>query len=162
MEHVLGTKETFTRLCAHLITQGVKTVSVEFDGSGDSGSLGEITLGFVPGRDGEEEQILNTRLEALKTSSVYDPVTHQWIVQYTPELMTVEEILKQATDAALERSNLDWYNNDGGYGTLTLKLRNEAGEPELVLDMHIRETRTDDHTFDCTAGFEEVVPTDEG
>lgn len=162
MDHVFGTKELFTRLCAHLITQGVQEVSVDFDGSGDSGSLGDITLEFVPDCDNKRDHVLKTQIEGLKASSTFDHATNRWVYRNTPCVMTVEELLKQATDAALEQSNLDWYNNDGGYGTLTLKLRNEAGEPELVLDMHIRETRTDDHTFDCTAGFEEVVPTDEG
>lgn len=163
MEHVLGTKEIFTRLCAHLLLHGVKEVVVDFDGSGDSGSLGDVSLVFADGHEGDTEKILGTSLQALKVVSKYNRESNRWIRSTVPALMSVEELLKDATYIALEESGLDWYNNDGGYGKLFLRLRDSnTGRPELVLNMNIRVTSIEEYVFVYTDGFEKTTPKEEG
>ncbi len=161
--HVFGTKEHFERVCAHLITQGVTSVCVEFDGSGDSGSITEVNLYFADKNKGYEhsQALLKVKLQAGVTKSVLDKASGRWVKQTYEAISSLEDILKDATYTALEKANHDWYNNDGGYGTLTLKLDNANGKPELVLDIHIRETRTDDYTYEFTSGEKIKVESEE-
>lgn len=153
-DHVFGTKEHFERICAHLIVQGVSEVSVEFDGSGDSGSINDVSLYFADQGKGHEhsQALLQVELQAVVTKSTFNKASNRWEKQTYEALSSLENILKDATYAALDECGHDWYNNDGGYGTLTLKLSSAGGKPELILDVHIRETKTDDYTYDFTTG----------
>ena len=162
MSHAFGTKKMFARLCAHLLVHGVKEVVVDFDGRRWDG-LGDVSLVFADGHEGDAEKILGTSLQALRTTSKYDYKKRQWIRSTVPALMSVEELLKDATNVALEESGLDWYNNDGGFGKLFLRLcDSNTGRPELVLDMNIRVTSIEKHAFVYTDGFEKTTPKEEG
>jgi hypothetical protein len=159
--HVFGTKDHFDRVCAHLVTHGVSSVSVEFDGRGDSGSITDVSLYFADKSKSYEDSqaLLAVQLQAVVTKSVFDNTSGRWVKQTYEAISSLEDILKDATYAALDEAGHDWYNNDGGFGTLMLKLNNANGKPELVLDIHIREIKTDDYTYEFTSG--EMVATAE-
>lgn len=93
-----------------LASLGVAKVTIEFDGGGDSGSLGEITF-----------EGITEKPEALKP----------------PELggETLEKFANDLADRLLEETQYDWYNNDGGYGTITIV---PGAEKPLHVDMNIR------------------------
>ena len=102
-------------------------------------------------------------MQALKVVSKYNHESNRWIRGTVPALMSVEELLKDATNVALEESGLDWYNNDGGYGKLFLRLcDSDTGRPELVLDINICVTSTEKYVFVHTDGFGETTPKEEG
>lgn len=160
-DHVFGTKEHFERVCAHLVMQGVSEISVEFDGSSDSGSINDVNLYFADkakGRD-HSQALLRVELQAVVTKSTFNKASNRWEKQTFEALSSLENILKDATYAALEECGHDWYNNDGGYGTLTLRLGGVDSKPELILDVHIRETKTNDYTYDFTT--DEMIESEE-
>lgn len=77
-------RSDFARLTRRLKTGGAAGVTINFDGSGDSGSIYEILV-----EDGERD--------------------------------LSDELRQQVEDWAyllLDSTNIDWYNNDGGYGSI--------------------------------------------
>ena len=61
------------------------------------------------------------------------------------QLHEVHEIIKQVTFDALEESGMDWYNNDGGQGYLTIDFNHSP--PEIDLELGINHTATTDYSF---------------
>ena len=61
------------------------------------------------------------------------------------QLTSLRDIIEHITYAALEHTQLDWYNNDGGQGDLTIDLSNTP--PTIVLSLGINHVETEDYTF---------------
>lgn len=60
--------------------------------------------------------------------------------------MTLGEIVESLCNTALDHSELDWYNNDGGQGYFTIDLTTDT--PSVTLDVGINHMTTEDHVFD--------------
>jgi len=101
-----------------LRTLGVSKLVVTFSGGGDSGDIESV--------DANEE---------YKT----------WTEVTKEGLMSIEEIAKELTFKALENEGLDWYNNDGGQGTLEIDF--STSPPTIQLDVGINYMSTEDHSF---------------
>jgi hypothetical protein len=69
-----------------------------------------------------------------------------WEKRTKEEVMTLEKIAKDLTLQALEDQGLDWYNNDGGQGTLEIDFA--TSPPTITLDVGINYTSVDEHSFD--------------
>jgi len=68
--------------------------------------------------------------------------------------VAIDTAPKGPLGSALERTGLDWYNNDGGQGTFRIDL--DAGnEPIVSLDVGINYIETNDHSFAFDDGEEE-------
>jgi len=111
-------KQKTRDVLTQLKNEGYTGVSISFDGSGDSGSINGATA-F------KEDFILNERV-------------HVDYYGYEPQ---ITNLLDDLGYAILSDSGYDWYNNDGGYGSIHISLL--TGDVEL--DIRIRVTDTEDH-----------------
>jgi len=98
-------------LFAALKDAGVTNVNIRYDGGGDSGQVEDVEFYG----DNIDSSALNDKFEG----DLQDLATH---------------ILEQ-------HYNWDWYNNDGGYGTITIEL---VDKPVILIDGYVRSV-TDAH-----------------
>jgi hypothetical protein len=97
-------------LFASLVEKGIAIVEIDFDGSGDSGSIEEDNAKFYQaGNDGE-------------------------LTLIEDENLISEDIQKQLIKLGyhiLDRYyDYDWYNNEGGYGTININLQERKWDIE--------------------------------
>src|ERR1700730_10739927 len=113
-----------------LAPAGITTVSVEFDGEGDNGQIGDITA-----RSGDAAVPLPE-----------SPVTLYGAVHGTAKLRSTQTSLREAIETLcygyLEQQQGGWENNNGGYGEFTFDV---AGR-RIDLEFHAR--FTDSTQFD--------------
>ena len=154
MSYPFQSDEQRDLLMTLLKVMGGRSVVVHFDGGGDSGSIEYVDL---LDQEGKVIDLTNATFDWYETSSGFDPNQNKWITTSKPvPNMPVKDILIKITEDALEDSNLDWYNNEGGYGQLDIDLTKTP--PSITMEVHIRETRTDDYSFDYTHREEEDAP----
>lgn len=121
---------------------GGRKAQVEFSGGGDSGSIDYVGL---LDQENKEIDLTNATFDWYEKSSQFE--AGKWYVRYKPAPnMPVGDVLKTICEDALEESGHDWYNNDGGYGNLTIDLTETP--PEIKLNVSIRYTQTDDYEID--------------
>lgn len=121
---------------------GVSVATVNFAGSGDSGSIHDIYVDI--GLSLQEHEI-----EFVEPRDVYMDGSYK--KRYTRKSTSLYDALKTFTYDQLEGTGLDWYNNDGGQGTLEIDL--SADPPAIRLDVEINIVTTEDHTFDLGENF---------
>lgn len=121
---------------------GVQVV-VSFQGGGDSGEIDEAK---VYDKDGKELDISVSKLDWTTEKEVFKD--GEWVQETEQDWVVVEDILRNATETMLENEGLDWYNNDGGQGMMTIDLLAEP--PVITLNVGINYTQTDEHEFDYT------------
>jgi hypothetical protein len=129
-------------LFAKLILLKVSKIEVEFAGSGDSGQIDSVAA-----YDAHSVQIDLTvhQVPWDEPKSTLD-ASGNWVHTKENHDMPVNEIITQMCNDALEESDLDWYNNDGGQGTFTIDL--STNPPEAKLHVGINFTHTEDHEFE--------------
>ena len=138
-----GGAEREQLLYAQLKLMGVQKVVADFNGGGDSGQIEEVALcGAEDVRLPEE--VHKTEVMGCKMSQTH--VDGSWVVTFEDKMMPIVDVLEAACYAALEKCGLDWYNNDGGQGELTIDLTRNP--PTVKLQVGINYTTTDEHTFD--------------
>lgn len=120
-------RENLRRVLPVLQAQGTKEVTVSFDGSGDSGSIWDIR--FDPAWEGDEPivSIVNVHCE-------YDHDAKRWIQSTGLEDVPLKEAISALTYDYLEETDVDWYNDDGGYGDLIIN----ASAGTVALNVHRR------------------------
>lgn len=130
-------------LLTQLRTLGVKSVEVTFSGGGDSGSIDDVN---AYDNDMKDVNLTAHHLDWPEESSIHDPNTNTWITEVKVVTIPLDEVLKRVTNDALAESGLDWYNNDGGQGSLLIDFNHSP--PEISLDVGINYTSVEDHTID--------------
>lgn len=144
MSGVFQSKDQKDLFLTLLKVMGGRTAEVAFDGSGDSGSIEEARL---LDQEGKEIDLTNATFDWYETKSEWDEPNGKWVRKHVPvPNMPVADILKNICEDALEESGHDWYNNDGGYGSLNIDLTTTP--PEIKLNVSIRYTSTEDHEYD--------------
>lgn len=138
-------------LLTQLRTLGVKTVEVTFSGGGDSGSIDDVN---AYDNDNADVNLTPHYLDWPEESSRNDPDTNAWITDVKVVTKSLDDILKDVTNSALEESGLDWYNNDGGQGSLLIDFNKSP--PEISLDVGINYTTTEDHTINLNEEDEDA------
>lgn len=122
---------------------GIAVITVDFSGSGDSGNINDV---LAQTADGVEVKLDDQPLMSwMEETSTHNPVTRQWDKSYHPANLSLESILTKMAEQALEETNLDWYNNDGGQGEFTIDFRESP--PKIELQVGINYTQTDEHEF---------------
>lgn len=121
------------QLYAMLVALGITKVVVSFEGSGDSGAIDDIQT--TPTVDLEAHSILIAVRDGGKHF-----VNGKWV---SPPLEEKEVKLETAITTIvydwLENTGVDWYNNDGGFGTWIWRA------PDTVtVEINVRET-----TYTC-------------
>jgi hypothetical protein len=126
--------------CAHrdfilalLGTLGIKEVQIQFDGSGDSGTISEPAL---PRGD---DIFIDVPCKYSKWEN------GRFCETVTIEPRTLSQALKQVCEEALENCNVDWYNNDGGFGYMSIDLT--TNPPDIYLEVNQRIVDTVHHEF---------------
>ena len=127
--------DTLRRLLPVLRQHGVQQVEVEFDGSGDSGSLESITCFPV-----------ELEFDAEGITVEYATVTRywnegQWIQERALTQAPVQNAIEALTYDYLEETGVDWYNGDGGFGTLEIDV--EAGTVRLNVAVRYMQSDTE-------------------
>ena len=138
---------------AALANVGIKAVEVEFDGSGDSGSIES----FVVCGD-EFEELPKKQRAALEDAMKRHVVSGaklcrgtQWSPDKGPERLyqegsaTLEELLQDVCYRILESEHGGWENNEGCYGTFRIIVASKR--VLLTLNERIEEINTYEEEF---------------
>jgi hypothetical protein len=128
-----------------LRTLGVVNVEISFSGGGDSGS---IDAARCCDANNKVIDLPDTKFDWPRERTTFDTnltTGHPWKRETYVEKLTLAQILEALTNDALEEQNLDWYNNDGGQGSLTIDFTQSP--PDIQLNVGINITTTEDHEF---------------
>lgn len=137
-------RENLRRVLPLLQEPGIREVIVSFDGSGDSGSIWDVR--FEPAWEGEEPIV-----SILKVASRQDPDSRRWIESPVIEEVPLKEAISTLAYDYLEETDVDWYNNEGGYGDLTIDVR--AGTVALMFHRRLIESTCEySEAFDIATG----------
>ena len=112
MEYLKENEKAIATFC---LLHRIDAINVTFDGSGDCGAIDDVE--FWTGNTTMDVSALEIQFWKSQ-GNIWDPETTRW-VQGDPIQVTepVNEMVKQHVLDLLERSGIDWYNNDGGYGS---------------------------------------------
>lgn len=128
--------EESATLIATLRMLGAVKIHADFSGSGDDGNINEASV----------LSLNNTAVELdnhfLEITETYRPWGQP--PQTKKEKRPLKEIVNRLCDELLEKTGHDWYNDDGGQGTIDIDLR--TGHIEL--DVGINRTETTDYTYE--------------
>lgn len=138
------TQTHFDAVMSILRGLGTTRVTVEFSGSGDSGSIDDARLEGIS-KDVDLSQI---KLDWAIQKAVYWPQKSSWENITETRNMGLDEILKQICNDALDRVGIDWYNNEGGQGELTIDFG--SSPPKVTLNVGQNVTTTDDYEFNIS------------
>ncbi len=120
---------------------GAKKVIVEFRGGGDDGQVEGV---FYIDRNGNTQDIPQDMIAWTK-------VTYGTQEQETKDTSLVD-VLEDLCYRALDGTGLDWYNNEGGQGQLTIDFTESP--PSTTLQVGVNTMTTDDHEFDLDEEIE--------
>jgi predicted dehydrogenase len=114
-------------------------ITIDFDGSGDSGSIHHIDIA---------PHNMDFAVTYDEDSSTYS--NGEWIKKSEAKTQPVMQALEQICYDMLEVTGIDWYNNDGGFGQLEIDLT--KGSVKLEVNQRYTEYSTD--TFDLNEDLE--------
>jgi len=129
---------------------GGAKVCVSFSGGGDSGNIDDAELLDA---EGNPIDLKGAEFEWESEESYHDPEEGKWRMRSIVEIMPLNDILVKITEDTLESTDLDWYNNDGGQGQLSIDLTTTP--PSIELEVGVNYTHTENHNFDFTETEEE-------
>ncbi len=124
-------RDTLNRILPVLRGQGIQEVTVQFDGSGDSGSID--TVECETGMSLPAEVTVECRHIAREFAD------GRWVPVTGLKECSLEQAIQDLTYDYLDEAGVDWYNNDGGYGELVIDVAAET----VSLSIDVRQTYTD-------------------
>ena len=139
MDKVFPTPEDKQKLLTQLKLLGIKEIHVNFEGGGDDGDIQDMDV--VPEMDLEAI----TADYAWSVQQTYNQETREWKSKVVRESSTLSELLKDLTYAALEETQMDWVNNEGGQGSLIIDFSETP--PTITLDLEINVTTTEPYSY---------------
>lgn len=138
--------ENLRRILPVLRANGVQSVCVSFDGSGDSGSIEDVSYSGAQ-IDGNA---LTVEVEVLHRTFKEG----KWITDRVFEHKSLSAAIEEVTDDYLEETNVDWYNNDGGYGELDIDV--VQGTVNLRVSVRFTESSTEYSSLRSIESGEEI------
>jgi len=129
---------------------GGAKVGVSFSGGGDSGNIDDAELLDA---EGNPIDLKGAEFEWESEESYHDLEEGKWRMRSVVETLPLNDILVKITEDALESTDLDWYNNDGGQGQLSIDLTKTP--PSIELEVGVNYVHTENHNFDFTETEEE-------
>lgn len=132
-------------LFSSLRVLGVVKVVVDFSGGGDSGSVNGHR---AVSANGDDVDISTTTINWPKLRSHHEYINdaYKYKTKISNESMTLGQIVESLCEIALDHSELDWYNNEGGQGHFIIDIT--ADPPSVTLEIGINHMTTDDHVFE--------------
>lgn len=112
-----------------LAAAGIATVTIEFEGSGDSGQMEE------PCARTADKTIVALPAEAVELERA------EWSLELTKETMALPDALEIMAWRLLGETHGGWEDNDGGYGEFAFDLSDRT----ITLEFHQRYTETAYH-----------------
>lgn len=139
--------ENLRRVLPMLRQHGVETVEVSFDGSGDSGSIDGVA--FIGAEiDGDA---IGVELEGIR--QYYE--NGAYASERTLRQLSLEEAIKEIAQDYLEETGVNWYDNDGGFGELSI----DVVQGTVSLEVNVRVSHSDVE-FRATKDIETGEPVD--
>jgi hypothetical protein len=132
-------KDYIKKAFVDLKLAGANNIVIYFDGCGDSGSIEYVD---IKKSDGELIKTDELTVEFPKEHSFYKD--GNWITEVQIEQMPVSEALKVYCYDELEKTNIDWYNNDGGCGQMIINIDDKV---EIELEVNQRYTEYNTYSF---------------
>ena len=128
-------KEEMVALTAQVKLMGVKYVNISFQGGGDEGEIYSIDM------YGQGDEVIPMSDDMVSwTKQVYGDMEKE------QKPVTLDKALDDIGLRVLDATGMDWYNNEGGQGKVTLHFDGEL--PRVEVDMGINVTNVEDHTFE--------------
>lgn len=119
---------------------GATEVVIFFDGSGDSGSIESVSIRQSDGKPVPNLDDLFVDYPVEKSRYV----DGEWLTDVEIKQMPIADALEKYTYDELERTNVDWYNNDGGFGELRIELSDDVS---IELEVNQRYTEYTTYSF---------------
>lgn len=137
--------ENLRRVLPLLRDHDVSEVRVEFDGGGDSGSIQAVHY------DVDSFDDSGIYLEVAEVQSEFNQVERRWINTRIESHQTLGKAIEELTYDYLSESDVDWYNNDGGFGELVIKV--DEGTVSLEVSTRYTESSLEfDQTLEIETG----------
>ena len=127
----------FPNMLAVLRAYLVEEVEITFDGSGDSGCIDNIQFNPQPPITERGSDWTDFTYHANQLFITADDASREDRVCTG----SLEDALDEIAMEYIQETNVDWYNGDGGYGTLTIDV--VAGTIDLEIMTRIIESRCD-------------------
>ncbi len=121
--------ENLRRVLPVLQALGVETVTVRFDGCGDSGAIDVVDF---------EPDIDNPNIEVSIFDTVRSCDNGIWLSTQQLVNEPLMHAIETITNDYLEYTDVDWYNNDGGFGEMTI----DVPEGTVAMDVNVRYTES--------------------
>jgi len=134
MENIFPSNEEKQKLLTQLNLLGAMTVVVEFIGGGDEGEIESV---YYIDRNGDSQEIPKDMISW--TQVVYGDKP-----KLTKE-MSLVDVLEDLCYRALDAAGMDWYNNEGGQGSLVIDFRESP--PKTCLELGINSMSTEEYKF---------------
>jgi len=141
VKQIFANEQEKATLLTQLNLLGAKKVRVEFQGGGDDGQVEGV---YVIDQNDNYIDIPDDMI-AWTTQTYGDQESEQ---RQTKLVDALEDLCSRA----LDNTGLDWYNNEGGQGNLTIDF-NET-PPLIKLYVGINQTTTDDYEYDLNEEME--------
>lgn len=146
-----ATTDSKLRLLKDLYDAGADRVKVWFDGGGDSGQIESVELLTESGALFPIEDIRAYKhLVMRRCGSERDG--ERWVPVYKAAWVSFAERLEQLVSDELDATGVDWYNNDGGFGTWELT-GIMSGEPKKEFEISVRVVETVSEHWEADAPF---------
>ena len=139
--HIFPTPEDRTRFMKIFTDLGVTSAEIIFSGSGDDGGIEDTKLSDAVGNVMPFPPKPVMGWEIKRSEYGVTPATST----FEQKSMSVQDLLSTVFYAAIEETGLDWYNDEGGFGTLVIDFRNTR----IHLNVSINQTSSIDysHTY---------------
>jgi hypothetical protein len=134
MEKAIVTNKEIDSLFAQLRLHNVTKIVMNFEGAGDSGSIDDVIL---LNASGGNVTIPTTTI--LWTSEDYHDAGK-------PKDTTLRKALEDLGYQMLDKTGVDWYNNDGGYGDIAIDI-SDIDNINVLFDMNQRYTEVENSQF---------------
>lgn len=132
-------KEALSTITRRAREAGATEIQIEFDGCGDSGSI--ETIWFDKSTVMPDFEVPYVRHRSVYLSGRWTEDTEHTHVHWRKALTAISY-------AILDASNIDWYNNEGGYGEITIHLDGPLDVIELNMNQRIE--TVEHHYFEVT------------
>lgn len=152
----------------------ISRVEVEYDGSGDSGDIQNVTA-FD---DDQEVEVDIDEMSGVEPQGEYDPKTgktkppkkkanpnpvkvkvvaaetnfekdakgnYGYVTKNTEKEITLKEACENFAQDFLAYQDIDWYNNEGGFGKVIINAK--EGEVKLEHNMRVESSEYSEHTL---------------
>ena len=135
MQNIFPNKQEKETLLAQLNLLGAKRVYVEFRGGGDEGHIEGV---FYRDRNDDVHDIPTDMIAWTQIAYGNKPLETQQ--------MSLYDALEDLCSRALDGTGLDWYNNEGGQGSLVIDFTESP--PKTILNVGINHMTTEDYDYE--------------